>query len=195
MTKHCNGCDTTKPIEEFGIASKEKDGRNYRCKECVREKNRKRYAENPEGHKKRYAKYAANNKDKQAVRAKRWYEQNKDYFIEQATLRQRHLKDINEMPKRYRQKLFAFYPQCLSPDCGSTEDLTHDHVIPVSLGGAHSLYNSQVLCGTCNSSKGDRHSTDYRDWTTGILADYFFDEPAVLSRPNVIRLEPADLLG
>jgi hypothetical protein len=38
--------------------------------------------------------------------------------------------------------------------CGSNERLEFDHVIPVSLGGANTARNLQLLCETCNRSKG-----------------------------------------
>lgn len=41
-------------------------------------------------------------------------------------------------------------------DCGSTEYLCCDHVIPVSKGGDTSLENLQTLCRPCNSKKKDR---------------------------------------
>lgn len=40
--------------------------------------------------------------------------------------------------------------------CGSTDDLTVDHVIPRAKGGGHELANLQTLCRSCNSRKGIR---------------------------------------
>jgi hypothetical protein len=38
--------------------------------------------------------------------------------------------------------------------CGSNERLEFDHVIPVSMGGANTARNLQLLCEACNRSKG-----------------------------------------
>ena len=40
--------------------------------------------------------------------------------------------------------------------CGSTKQLTLDHVIPRSKGGKHSWDNVVIACSGCNSRKGDR---------------------------------------
>ena len=37
--------------------------------------------------------------------------------------------------------------------CSSTTELQYDHIIPVSLGGASTPENIQILCGTCNRAK------------------------------------------
>jgi 5-methylcytosine-specific restriction endonuclease McrA len=42
--------------------------------------------------------------------------------------------------------------RCLA--CGSSEDLTVDHVIPLALGGPTTIANIQPLCAACNNIKG-----------------------------------------
>lgn len=49
------------------------------------------------------------------------------------------------------------YGKCA--DCGSCEDLTVDHVIPLVKGGTNAPINLRVLCRRCNSQKG---TTEYR---------------------------------
>ncbi len=38
--------------------------------------------------------------------------------------------------------------------CGSTDNLTIDHIIPVAHGGLSIIENLRTLCGHCNTSKG-----------------------------------------
>jgi hypothetical protein len=38
--------------------------------------------------------------------------------------------------------------------CGAKSDLQYDHLIPVSLGGANTEDNLQILCAACNRQKG-----------------------------------------
>lgn len=64
--------------------------------------------------------------------------------------------------------------------CGTSEDLTLDHIVPRSRGGGDSPANLQVLCRPCNSSKCDgdapslavtqRHATSRRDGRNGHAA-------------------------
>jgi 5-methylcytosine-specific restriction endonuclease McrA len=41
--------------------------------------------------------------------------------------------------------------------CGCTEKLHFDHIIPVSRGGANTVANIQLLCGPCNRAKAAKY--------------------------------------
>lgn len=44
--------------------------------------------------------------------------------------------------------------------CGAGSDLVPDHVVPKSKGGIDALENMQVLCGSCNSQKGNKEEAE-----------------------------------
>ena len=47
--------------------------------------------------------------------------------------------------------------------CGSTDDLSIDHIVPRSKGGSHDESNLQTLCRRCNSAKNNRQSKNDLD--------------------------------
>ncbi len=54
---------------------------------------------------------------------------------------------------RLRDEAIRSHPYCSA--CGSTEDLTGDHIVPRSKGGiAMTVEDVRVLCRSCNSKKG-----------------------------------------
>lgn len=70
--------------------------------------------------------------------------------------------------KRLKDRRAAVYERdenkCLK--CGSSFDLTLDHILPKSRGGKNDFDNLQTLCGKCNREK-DREIIDYRKVAVG----------------------------
>ncbi|MGC3818621.1 HNH endonuclease [Acinetobacter sp. G11] len=59
------------------------------------------------------------------------------------------------LPRVIRETIFN-RDGCICKHCGSTSDLTVDHIIPVIHGGSDELDNLQTLCRSCNSKKGTK---------------------------------------
>ena len=58
-----------------------------------------------------------------------------------------------QIPSDLRLLVWAKYEGSCA-DCGSSSELQFDHIIPVVLGGATSEENLQILCASCNRTKG-----------------------------------------
>lgn len=48
--------------------------------------------------------------------------------------------------------------------CGSRENITVEHRLPVSLGGTNDFHNLAPACLSCNSSKRNKREDEYREW-------------------------------
>jgi hypothetical protein len=53
--------------------------------------------------------------------------------------------------KEWTEVLELYDHKCLK--CGTSENITMDHIMPIFLGGEHKKENIQPLCKSCNSSK------------------------------------------
>lgn len=66
--------------------------------------------------------------------------------------------DQTKRPRIPREVVDAVYKRdggrC--QECGATEDLQLDHIIPFSKGGATTVENLQLLCGKCNRAKSNK---------------------------------------
>lgn len=179
----CLGCKTVKHVDEFyrSQSPTAKSGLRSRCKACCspnpesyrpmsrisdEERRQRRIAatvrwqkNNPE----KVAAIAARRTPEQSVAAARRWQKNHPEKTNALSAKRRAMKrgaggsfTADDMAT---VKLILG-PACL--ECGTRERVTFDHVVPLSLGGAHSIENIQVLCGPCNSKKGNRNSNDYR---------------------------------
>lgn len=65
----------------------------------------------------------------------------------------------NSQPERavYADPNYTAFPLIGACElCGSTDDLTRDHIIPISKGGTNDPSNLRILCRPCNSAKHDK---------------------------------------
>ena len=173
--KACKDCGEEKPLDDFHKNSQAKDGKRNYCKLCQSKRNKKWTEENPgrakawrDENQDKLKEWAANNREKLNKKHLDYYYANPDKIKEyNAAYRARKRSIPNEMPRGWKKKLLEFYDyKCINPSCekeiNEKNPLSHDHVIPLVLGGAHSLVNSQLLCFSCNASKQDK-IIDYRD--------------------------------
>jgi len=55
------------------------------------------------------------------------------------------------VPEKLRRAIIARDGRCLQ--CGSTDNLTVDHIVPKAAGGTNDPSNLRTLCGSCNSAR------------------------------------------
>ncbi len=142
-TKHCAGCNTTKPLEQFGGS----DRRRRTCHECEAAYARRRYEVN---------------REKERERGRRYYAANREQALERASC----------YTDSLRAAVFSHYGSACAC-CGSTERLSIDHVNGGGQRHRQELFGRQggwgfyvwlikrgfpsgyqPLCLPCNSSKG-----------------------------------------
>ena len=70
-----------------------------------------------------------------------------------------------------RQEIINRDKKCLK--CGSVDELTVDHIIPLSKGGTNIPENLQTLCISCNRRKGNHI---WHGWKERILMALHIDE-------------------
>lgn len=169
--KKCNTCAESLPLERFSKGTG-RQGLQNKCKDCQSEYYQKWSSRSAEARKEYMKSY--NQRLTASGYRSEWqrdaYRKNKNFHrdrILDRAHRRRLIVSQNILPQGYRTALVEFYQRCLR--CGSVENLTLDHVVPISLGGAHACNNFQVLCKSCNSRKGARSSADYRK---GRIFDY-----------------------
>lgn len=75
---------------------------------------------------------------------------NRDKFSKKKRTRGRNGRKLKGYTKLFKESFHV----CVH--CRSTEDLTVDHIIPISKGGESNFENLQILCRKCNLKKSNK---------------------------------------
>ncbi len=150
----CKCCGRTLPLEQFHKSS-QTGGFRHICSDCRNEAEAIRYERTKEHFAKRRREYKTTNSEK----VREWSRQGEERRRARKAAVECTLTD-----SEWALVLEAYGNRCLR--CGATQDLTIDHVVPISAGGPHSLDNVQPLCKPCNSKKHTK-TVDYRPFRIG----------------------------
>lgn len=185
--KSCSRCKQTKSVTEF---HKLHDGYQPRCKTCTSEVQKIRYQANQQKMIERSREYRAKNPDKVKATKLAWKRANKKKNVESAVRYQqkypeKHVRATSAYRRRNQDK-YRNYAQSRRvrqenngvflvteeeirkilaqpcANCNSYDRPSLDHIVPISLGGTHSVGNLQNLCMPCNSSKGNKVMTVWK---------------------------------
>jgi hypothetical protein len=134
--------------------------------EKKRENNRKWRLANPlkvlEQNRVRIRRWIENNPKKRREHSLRWAKANPEKHRVNEQNRRARIKANggNITLVEWESVLQKYGHRCLYPNCERT-DLTIDHVVPIALGGTHTVDNVQPLCSYHNRKKGKK-AIDYR---------------------------------
>lgn len=145
--------------------SKEYGAKRYaENKESILKKQREAYAKNPQKKLEQNAKYRNSNPERELERQRIWRNENKEWSKAKwrnASSKRRAMiarNGVYLVSKKEISKLLSM--PCIY--CGTMEDLSIEHVVPIHRGGTHGIGNLATACIPCNSSKGKKFITEWR---------------------------------
>jgi len=121
------------------------------------ESSRKSYAKNADAERAKDAAWREANRELSRERARESY-----WRDPEKQRNRRHFRRVTErefliLPSELRR---LYSQPCMA--CGSMDDQSLDHVVPLARGGQHTIGNLQTLCLPCNVKKGNRTMMEWR---------------------------------
>ena len=190
--KTCATCSAEKPLHQFYKRKASKDGHDTRCIACEKARLAKWAADNPDRRREAQKRYNATDKAREKQRRWREknperadeviaaYRERNPNAGREATKRHYYAnieesrESIKNRAHRRRARMakngvFGVTTKDIRrilanpcAFCGTRENPTLDHIIPISRGGRHSVGNLQCLCASCNFSKHDSLMVEFR---------------------------------
>lgn len=183
--KTCSKCGETKPLTEYGKKASNRDGRQARCKPCVKVDKAESWQRNLESNRAKNREHYLANREARIAWQVAWKKANPDKVAEYGrTYNERHRDRANatarlRVAKRYALKLKRTVGE-IDTDalwatqggaCGICEvaidpalrwphpmSKSLDHIHPLARGGAHAQDNLQWAHLVCNIRKGAKAS-------------------------------------
>ena len=174
-TKVCVDCNRALTLDNFYVSKLNKGGRATCCKGCSTLRNRSsRLKRDQDVLREQRKSYRIRNRDELKEKAKesRTLKRAAMTTEQLAEFRRKRLegKRIHRARKygsggrhseaQWQQLLVLCDHKCVA--CGTNEDITRDHIVPLSRGGSDDISNIQPLCRACNSAKNKYKIIDYR---------------------------------
>lgn len=168
----CTKCKKEKSDNDFYKSSNSPDGLAYQCSLCASTKSRK---------------YQQSEKGKAAAKEYRQSEKGKAAARKGAHNRRTHEHNTTADPV----DTAALYTLCNNACvyCREIEDLSIDHVVAVSAGGAYCDGNLLIACRKCNSRKGAKPVAEWlaaekNTWVTMQHINWLCDEARRSKQPS-----------
>lgn len=164
MARICTKCKETKEDKDFYKGKSEcKTCHNARMLDYKRqhpEASQRDYEKNKLSYKTKAKRWADANPEKRRAVLKNYRENHPDVTHYHHVKRRASENNAEGMFswEEWIMLLQKYGNKCLA--CGS-EEVTRDHVVPISRGGSNTIDNIQPLCKPCNSRKGTQ-TIDYR---------------------------------
>lgn len=172
--KVCLSCDQVLDINRFNKRKSSKDGYRNQCKDCrkkqlnewrsknpekYRESNRRFYFKNTEKFAAWRKKNREENRGREQARYHKYYQEHKDQAKNRLNTRRSRIQNNGAFLVLEKEILRLYRSKCVA--CGSNENITMDHIIPIARGGTHGIGNLQPLCLSCNLSKSTKFMTEW----------------------------------
>lgn len=159
--KICSQCNQEKPVSEFGKQSSKFDGYEYACLIC----SRKRKADYKQRNRDKILKWQREYNSREHVKlGRKNYKNTVKGKVAIAKINHKRREAAENAKEKFTYKHYNFLMEVQQGCCAKchrkfTEKLKVeiDHVLPVSKGGTTSFENIQLLCKSCNVSKGTKH--------------------------------------
>ena len=159
--KVCTNCRGSKTADSFSTIRSRPDGLDIYCKECRSGLTLKHYHAHKEAVQVKARQYYQEHREERLEANRRWYD-----MAEKASIVRRLVRLVRRGRKagalqdgsittKALNVLLSSWTGCC-PKCGREADPTVDHILALANGGSHIMSNLQLLCKSCNSSKGAR---------------------------------------